>query len=156
MIGEERLAENVPRNSRQLFLFLFNTGDLNFFFACDCLFRKFRVEQNITQQIDPGLQIRFHHMNADTHAVVAGVARDRSADGFDLIGDLLGSARLCAFEQNPSGQARDSIYLRSFSKQSAPENGAHRNQRQARIFPYQQTQTVGQLEFLNFRDRGRL
>ena len=95
-------------------------------------------------------------MNADTHAVVASVARDRAADGFDLIGDLLGGARLGSFEQNASGQTSNPIRLRSFGEQSAAKKGAHRNQRQTWIFAHDQTQTVGKLKFLNFGDRSWL
>ncbi len=116
MISKECLAQNVACDCRQLFLFLFDPGNLNFFFARDRFLRKVRVEQDVREQIDGGFQIRFHHVNADTHAVVAGVTRDRSPDGFDLIRDLLRAARLCSFEQGARGQTSDSIRLPSFGK----------------------------------------
>ncbi len=39
MIGKQRLTQNIARDRRQLFFFLFDPGDLNFFFARDRLFR---------------------------------------------------------------------------------------------------------------------
>ena len=129
---------------------MFNPGDLNFLLARDRLVRKVRVEQNIREQLNAGLQVRFHHMNADTHAVVAGVARDRSTDRFDLIRDLFGRARLCSLKQNTRGQTCNSIRLRGFGEQSAPKNGANRNQRQARILVHEQAQPIRKFDFLDF------
>ena len=155
VIGEQRLPQNIARDRGQLFFFLFNSRHLNLFFARDRLLRERRVQQNIAEQFDTGFQVRLHHVNADAHAVVARVARDRSADGFDLIRNLFRGARFCSLEQCARSQTGDSICFNSLRQQPAPKNCAHRNQRQARIFAHEQTQTVRELEFLNRRRRRR-
>ena len=45
-------------------------------------------------------------------AVVAGIAPDVAADGFDRVGNLLGRARGRAFEQRLRHQTRDAVGLR--------------------------------------------
>ena len=129
MLIEKRLTQNIPRDGGQLFFLLFDPGDLHLFFAGDRLFWHGGVEQDIGQQIDHRFQVGLHRVNRNAHAVVAGIGRYRSADGFDLIGNLFSRAGFGSFHQNSRAQSRDPIGLGSFGEQAAPKYRAHRNER---------------------------
>ena len=98
---------------------------LNLALALKSRGRKRGLQDDVGDQIKGGIKVVAHHFGIDAEAVVAPITLDASANVFDLAGDLLGRARLRAFEQSTSGQAGDAIRFRSFGEQTASKDGAH-------------------------------
>ena len=95
-------------------------------------------ESNSTPSFTSGLVTSTRNVEA----IVAGVARNRATDCFDLVCNLFRGARFGSFQQHLRHQARDAVCLRRFGEKAAAKNGAHRNQRQPRIFAHQKPQSI--------------
>ena len=95
-------------------------------------------------------------MKQNAKTVVARIARNRTAHGFNLITDLFSRACFCAFEQRLRHQSRDAVRLWRFRQQSAAKNCAYRNERQTCIFAHQNAQAIRKIEFLDLARRDRL
>ena len=125
MLWEKRLPHDVARHRRQLLFLLLDRGDLDFFLTRNRFFRHGRVHQYVRKQFDAELHIGFGDFDRKIEAVVAGVARNRAADRFNLVCNLFRGPRFGSFEQRFRHQTRDAICLRHLSQKPAAEDGGH-------------------------------
>ena len=142
MLGKERLSHDVACHRSQLLFLLPDRGELNFLFARDRFFWERGIEQDVRKQIQAQFHIGLHDVDRHAEAVVTGVTRNRTADCFDLVGDLLGSARLRSLQQHLRHQTRDAICLRCLGEKTAAKNCAHSDEWQPGIFAHQHSQSV--------------
>jgi hypothetical protein len=70
-----------------------DAGDLHLAFAFQFVGGENRVQQDIGEQVQAGREIAAQHFGVHAKAVVAAVAVDAAADGFDFRGDLFRGAR---------------------------------------------------------------
>ena len=110
---------------------------------------KSRIQQNIGKQIQAGCKIAAQHLHIHAKAVVAAIAVNVAADGFDFARDIPGITTFRAFKQHLGGKFRDAVVLRIFRKNAALECGSKFDEWQAMIFLHEQAQTVRQFNFLN-------
>ncbi len=142
MLWEKRLPHDVARDRRQLLFLLLDRGDLDFFLTRDRFFRHGRVQQYVRKQFDAQFYIGFRDFDRKIEAVVAGIARNRAADRFNLVCNLFCGPRFGSFEQHFRHQTRDAISLRRFGEETAAENGPHRYQWQPPIFANEKAQAI--------------
>ncbi len=150
MPAKQFRAQDIARYHGHFFFLRLDPGELRFLFPGHGFFRHGRVAQDIGDDFQTGPEIGLHDPRGNVDAIVAGIAADDAAHLFDLVGDLAGGARLRALEQHLGKQAREAVVRGGLRQQSGLEGDVEGNQRQAVVFPHEQTQAIGQLEFLDF------
>ncbi len=93
MAPEKCFAQDVSSDGGELFLFVLDAGELNFFFPRDRGLGHGGIQENVREQLACESEIGLGDIERDVEAVVARVAAEIAADRFDRIGDLLGRAR---------------------------------------------------------------
>ena len=142
VLRKKRLSHNVARDTGQLFFLLLDRGDLDFLFSRDRFLRERGVEQHVGQQAHAQFHIGLHHIDRHAEGIVAGVTRNGTAHGFELVRNLLGSPRFRSLQQHFGHQTRDAVVLWIFSEQATAKHCAHPNERQPMIFAHEQSQSV--------------
>ena len=82
------------------------------------------MSKTSASKFDAQFQIRLGHIDRTLKLLLPASLRNRAADRFDLVGNLLGRSRLCSFEQHLRHQTRDSVRLRGLREEPAAKNGA--------------------------------
>ena len=161
-VAEQSAPHRDARALEQIILPGGNARNLHLAFAVQFVGGKRRVQQDIGEQIQPGREIAAQHLRVHAKAVVAAVAVNAAADGFNLRGDLLRAARRRALEQRLGEQLRDAVVRGRFRQHAALERRAKFHERQPVILLHQQAQAVRQFKLLDrlvavrFNRRGNL
>ena len=161
-VAEQSAPHRDARALEQIILPGVNAGNLHLAFAVQFVGGKRRVQQDIGEQIQPGREIAAQHLRVHAKAVVAAVAVNAAADGFNLRGDLFRAARRRALEQRLGEQLRDAVVRGRFRQHAALERRAKFHERQPVILLHQQAQAVRQFKLLDrlvavrFNRRGNL
>ncbi len=142
--AEQSAAHGDARALEQIVFARENAGDLHFAFAFEWRGGKNRVQQNVGEQIEAGRKITAQDFRVDAETIIAAVAVNVSADGFDFRRDAFGGAFLRSLQQHFAEHQSDSVVRRSFGENAAFERGAKFHERQAMIFLHEQTQAIGQ------------
>ena len=131
----------------QVVLLRVNVRNLHLALAFERVGGEHRVQQHVGQQIETGGKIAAQGFQVDAETVVAAVAVNAAADGFDFRGDVPGAAVRGALEQHPAGQLGDAVVLAGFGQHAALEHGAEFDEGQAMVLLHQQAESVGQFKF---------
>ena len=156
MVPEYGPAHGMARDRGDLLVLGRDRGNLVFLFAGDFLFGESCVDQHVGQNVHAEPQVRFHHLDRNTEAVVSGIGADLPAHGFDLVVELLAVSTCRAFDQGAGGEGGHAIGPGGFGEKAAAEDGDEVDQREFAVLADQHAQSVGQGEALDpARPRGR-
>ncbi len=114
VVAEQRAAHGQAGALEQIVLARADAGDLDFLFALQFVGGKTRIQHDVGEQIQSGRKIRAQHLGVHAKTVVAAVAVQVAADGFDLRGDLFRAALLRAFDEHLGEQHRRAVVPRRF------------------------------------------
>ena len=71
MLAEERVAQNIAGDSRQLLFLFLDPGELNLFFTSDRFLRHRRIQQDIGENISAQFQVGLGEVERNAERVVA-------------------------------------------------------------------------------------
>src|SRR5208283_2119489 len=145
--AEQRPAHRQAGAFEQVVFLRVNVGNLHLAFPLQSIGGKYRVQDDVGQQIEARVKIAAQGFQVDAETVVAAVAVNAPADGFDFRGDVPGAAVRGALEQHPAGQLGDAVVVPGLGQHAAPEHGTKFDEGQAMVLLHQQAQAVRQLKF---------
>ena len=134
-VAEQRAAHGQAGALEQIILLRVDAGDLHFAFAFQFAGRENRVQQDIGDQIEAGCEIAAQHFRVDAEAVVAAVAVNAAADGFNFRRDLVGGARLVPLSSILASNWVMPLFSGGFGEHAALERRAKFDKGQAMTPP---------------------
>ena len=98
-LAEQRAAHRETRALEQLIFARADAGDLDFFFAFQFVRGKNGIQDDVGEQIKAGRKIFAQHFGVDAETIIAAVAVNVAAHGFDFRRNLFCAARLGALDE---------------------------------------------------------
>ena len=148
-VAEESLAREAEGAGEQFIFLRAKIGELDLAFAFESSGGEGRVQQDIREKVEAGLEVAAHHLGIHAEAVVPTVGVEVSADGFNLRGNLLGAAGLGALHEHLRKRGSNAVVRGRFGEDAAFQRGAEFDERQAVVFLHQQAEAVGKVELLD-------
>ena len=141
--AEHGAAEIIAGAFEQLIPLGFDDGLLDFLFAVEFTFGERGMEQHIREDLEAGGKVVAQDFEAEPQRMVAAVVVDAAADGFDGGSDGLGVALAGSLEEHPGGQLAEAIVLEVFGEDTALEQGAELDEREAMVGFDEELEPVG-------------
>ena len=126
----KRGAHEIARGRHGIIEFGLEKGKLFAFFRLQFAFRRCRLGQHFEEEIEARLPVGTEQFERKRGAVVAGVGMERTAELFDVAGELLGVAAARSLHEQIGGEAAEAGLARGFGQQAAGQGGAEGKERQ--------------------------
>ena len=147
--AKQRAAHGETGALEQFIFARADAGNLDFLFALQFVCGENRIQNHIGEQIQTSREIFAQYFCVDAETIIAAVAVNVAADGFNLDRNLFGAARFGAFDEHLGEQHRCAVVVGVFREDTAFKHGAKFHERQTMIFLHQQRQAIRQNNFLN-------
>src|SRR4030095_11079986 len=106
-------------------------------------FRNERGQGDVSQQVQSLIEISAQDLGVNSKAVISAIAIEAASKRFDLVGNLFGGARGCAFQNALGEEECQAVIVLVFGQDAALEHHAELNEGGAMVLFEEKAHTVG-------------